>query len=174
MIVHSPQCPSDATQKSAAGARETKLEYESNPVIVRKITGVTWACIKNRRKNGERRGSWNSVQLREAFFIERGLRRPFPFPGSVRGRICIRGTAKHNGITRTQPRDVKSCDTLSRHGRETTIWSLIELLSGRTPPFSLVFSSINGGYCLETSGRDTRVSITTSFHLDFVSLGDPH
>jgi len=29
-----------------------------------------------------------------------------------------RRTTKHSGITRVQARDVKSCDTLSRHGRE--------------------------------------------------------
>jgi len=32
-----------------------------------------------------------------------------------------RRTTKHSGITRAQARDVKSCDTLSRHGREHDI-----------------------------------------------------
>lgn len=50
----------------------------------------------------------------EAFFEESTVR----FSSRQRVDAYIRETTEHNGITRTQPHDVKSCDTLSRHAQQ--------------------------------------------------------
>lgn len=50
--------------------------------------------------------------------------------------LLARRTAEHSGTTRAQARDIKSCDTLSRHGRER-----YNMVADRTLPDEAQISS---------------------------------
>lgn len=45
----------------------------------------------------------------------------FIFLRGMHAFAFARRTTKHSGITRVQARDVKSCDTLCRHGHDVTV-----------------------------------------------------